>query len=324
MHFTFRNVSDALPCLAEMLFHNGVKTESRNGPVYQSHGPVLIQYTKPRERVLFYPERDANPFFHLMESLWMLAGRCDVAFVAEYVKRMKEFSSDGVTFHGAYGYRWRNHFQKDQLIIAAERLKKYPNDRRTVVAMWDADDDLQKGNESKDIPCNTHIYFAVKEGKLDMTVCNRSNDLIWGCCGANAVHMSYLQEYMAARVGVEMGSYYQFTNNLHMYETTKEKAVGLAADINPYGQFRFQSHPLVGNPAVFDNEVQEFCEGRRHKLTEWFFLHVANPMALAWDLYKSGDKQKALEVAKTVGSEDWRRAAVEWLERRSSNGSLSV
>ena len=39
--------------------------------------------------------------------------------------------------------------------------------------------------KSKDVPCNTHAYFAINaEGSLDLTVCNRSNDLVWGCLGA--------------------------------------------------------------------------------------------------------------------------------------------
>ena len=67
--------------------------------------------------------------------------------------------------------------------------------------MWDAKQDLSHRNESKDLPCNTHVYFSIREGFLDMTVCNRSNDLIWGCCGANAVHMSFLQEYVATMWG---------------------------------------------------------------------------------------------------------------------------
>ena len=49
----------------------------------------------------------------------------------------------------------------------------------------------------EEIPCNTAIYFKVREGKLNMTVSNRSNDVIWGTFGANVVHMSILQEYVA-------------------------------------------------------------------------------------------------------------------------------
>src|SRR5690606_9555427 len=114
------------------------KTSSRNGPVAQILEPVIVTYTHPRERVLLYTERDCNPFFHLYESLWMLAGRNDVAPLAYYNKRMPEFSDDGKTFHGAYGYRWRTHFGWDQLRAIVEELRTNSNSRRVVLQMWDA------------------------------------------------------------------------------------------------------------------------------------------------------------------------------------------
>ena len=84
--------------------------------------------------------------------------------------------------------------------------------------MWDAKKDLTHLNISKDLPCNTHVYFSIRDGFLDMTVCNRSNDLIWGCCGANAVHMSYLQEYVAIMCGVDIGFYTQsYLESHHEY-----------------------------------------------------------------------------------------------------------
>ena len=33
--------------------------------------PVATVYSHPRERVLLSPERDANPFFHFFEALWI-------------------------------------------------------------------------------------------------------------------------------------------------------------------------------------------------------------------------------------------------------------
>ncbi|WP_217469305.1 thymidylate synthase, partial [Staphylococcus aureus] len=77
----------------------------------------------------------------------MLAGRNDVAFVSGYVARMATFSDDGQTFHGAYGYRWRQHFGFDQLNAVVKALKANPDDRRCVVQMWSAQDDL--GREGK-------------------------------------------------------------------------------------------------------------------------------------------------------------------------------
>ena len=135
-----------------------------------------------------------------------------------FVKRMLEFSDDGLIFHGAYGHRWVRYFGKNQLEIIINRLAKHPTDRRCVLSMWDAPGDLM-GKMGVDVPCNTSAYFSIGvRGDLDMTVSNRSNDIIWGAYGANAVHFSFLQKYIAERLGISVGRYWQISNNFHAYE----------------------------------------------------------------------------------------------------------
>ena len=104
-----RNVNDAL-LLGLDLFQdprNFREQESRNGTTYEALEPVTTVYEKPWERVLLLKIRDANPFFHFIEGLWMLAGRKDLAPLTRYVKSMEDFSDDGETLWGAYGWRWR-------------------------------------------------------------------------------------------------------------------------------------------------------------------------------------------------------------------------
>ena len=108
-----RNVNHALPLGLTLLYDNGVARKSRAGNVIEYPEPVTTVYSRPRERVLFGYERNANPFFHFMEGLWMLDGRNDVKGVASYVKRMETYSDDGKILQGAYGHRWRNHFGID-------------------------------------------------------------------------------------------------------------------------------------------------------------------------------------------------------------------
>ena len=111
-----RNVSEALYLAKQALEVNGVEVQTRNGAALEFPTPVMTTYTDSRERVLFYPQRDANPYFHFMESLWMLAGRNDVEWISQFNGRINTYSDDGEHFHGAYGFRWREWFTKDQLL----------------------------------------------------------------------------------------------------------------------------------------------------------------------------------------------------------------
>src|SRR6185312_3077911 len=60
-----RNVHEALPRALRLLRQEAVYRESRNGPVYVTPYPVTTVYNRPSERVMLWPQRDANPFFHL-------------------------------------------------------------------------------------------------------------------------------------------------------------------------------------------------------------------------------------------------------------------
>src|SRR3989337_1533259 len=111
MHtITVRNVNYALPEGAQLIKMYGKPTAPRGQATLEVPEPVTTVYEHPWERVLFSDERDANPFLHFFESLWLLAGRQDVEFVAQFNPRMANYSDDGTTFHAPYGYRLRHHF----------------------------------------------------------------------------------------------------------------------------------------------------------------------------------------------------------------------
>lgn len=343
-----RNVHQALPFGLTYLKHKGVWRDSRNsaimGRVLVAPEPVTTHYQYPLERVLFWPERDANPFFHFFEALWMLAGKNNLSYLTQFVKTFKGFSDDGETLHGAYGYRWRHQFQvddlntgEDQLGPIVEQLKSDPTSRRAVLTMWDPDIDLD--THSNDLPCNTHAYFLINfEGALDMTVCCRSNDMIWGGYGANAVHFSFLQEYMALRIGVPVGSYWQMSNNFHVYEKTLTPQIKTLIDryveATPYEKYTdIKTIPLFekGMHDTWINELGSFVDNcelfsiadiqgyRKHKaFGNPFFNDVVLPLFEAHLQYKQRNYQFAQNALDNCTAEDWGMAAREWLQRREA------
>jgi thymidylate synthase len=320
-----RNVHAALHRALHELQEYGVRRESRNGPVLMFSEPVTTVYACPEERVVFWPERDANPFFHFYESLWMLAGRNDVSSLTRYVPRMKDFSDDGKVFHGAYGYRWRDHFEYDQLEEIIERLRKNPDDRRQVLAMWDAEADGLHQDGMKDLPCNTQAMFSINHcGNLDMMVTNRSNDIILGAYGANAVHFSYLQEYVARFVGVPVGTYRQVSNNFHAYLNKDyhklEPLIGRPVT-DPYGD-GISHFPLVNrtSQADWDSMLDIFLDQGEQAGMDLFFRKVAGPIVKAHALYKSSKDINRFNAvhALLVQCRDtaWRLACQQWMQRR--------
>lgn len=399
MHLTFRNVNEAFTRIVDGIGNGTIPTytcASRAGEVMMIEEPVTITYTNPRERVLFNTARDANPVFHLYESLWMLAGREDTApldyYSSNYSKQVQDAGSPNA--NGAYGNRWRNWkvptkrqsygygieevewHSKDQLKVIADHLRRKPESRRAVLEMWSVHSDLLRIETSKDVCCNTHVYFSVEQGVcqkckgtgivggfdeypcsvchgkphdqpalLNITVCNRSNDLVWGMLGANVVHFSFLQEYMARSIGLKVGKYHQFTNNLHVYTSNWKPGPWLhcmnSRDDNVVNDYRhlflpgnvvhaaiargeWEPVPLVNDVSKFDEEVRNFVElnmngehiDQHRRWKEPFLDTVAQKACHAFHMYKVGDFKSALAWADEIASEDWRIACRAWIERR--------
>lgn len=339
------NVNEMFSLAWPLLFKSCEIEPSRAGDVLVSPVPVMSIYLQPTQRVLFNQQRDANPFFHFFESLWMLDGRRDATYLDRFVGDFsKRFAEDDGDMHGTYGWRWRFQWEVDQLDVAVARLRKNPHDRRVVIAMWDPNDDCLEPDlvnddtgdvylEPKDLPCNTHIYLRVHEADptpvLHMTVMCRSNDVVWGAYGANAVHFSFLHEYLAGRIGVRVGKLYQFSHNWHAYRDVVEKYDMTSGFSNPYAMNVVSAVPIGDRWEHWDGDLRRFMEWTytsdardgveapaRDSFANKWFPDVAVPMFFAHGCVKGVSAEDALDVVDSIQAPDWRVAAREWIQRR--------
>lgn len=303
----------------------GTNEESRNGPVLTILDPVYLTIVNPDQRVITDPVRNANPFFHLMEAIWMFAGSNDVRWLEQFNKRYRNYADLNTdTIHGAYGHRWRRHFGRDQIQRVAELLERDPLTRRAVLGMWDPTGDL---DDHKDLPCNTHILFRQTRTGLDMTVVNRSNDLIWGMLGANVVHMTMLQELICHASGSPLGNYHVITNNLHMYTNLENFVQILNTSGAPYDCYldervrplmMLQEHETLVD---FLHDCEAFVDkGASVGLRCQWFHAVVLPMYFAWHMRNISPSQ-ATRYACVIEATDWRKACLEWLARKIPSSS---
>ncbi|BBD52285.1 hypothetical protein [Enterobacter phage EspM4VN] len=71
------------------------------------------------------------------------------------------------------------------------------------------------------------LLFAIVEGRLNLTVINRSQDVLWGMSSINFIEFSILQEVIAQVLDVDVGQYKLFSNNLHYYNNeVSQKQLG--------------------------------------------------------------------------------------------------
>jgi thymidylate synthase len=223
---------------------------------------AVITYENPLIRTTFLKGRRINPFFQLAESFWILMGRADVKFLTRYNKNMANFSDDGLNFHAPYGERLRkwNHSEAhnftfnpiDQLYDVYMKLVKDPDSSQAVASIWNPMFD-NSSYITKDIPCNDLLKFKLRNGRLNLTVNNRSNDIHWGTFGANLAQFATIQELVASWLGVEVGVYNQESDSLHIYtQDYGHKITGEVLDA--YGV----DLDLVGVSAKMCPKVQQF------------------------------------------------------------------
>lgn len=356
MGITVRNVNEALALVLPLVRDQGVDQVSRGMTVREMHGPFMTVYKQPFENVLFDPVRDANPFFHFFESMWILAGSQHAAMPKFFLNRITDYSDDGQTFHGAYGYRLRHwpdigndpmypstESEIDQLAKVVHLLLDKPDTRQAVMSIWNPVRDL--GAKTKDMPCNDMIMFKLRGGRLDMTVCNRSNDVIWGAYGANAVQFSVLQEWVAARVGANVGYYTQVSDSMHVYHDNPLWKKFVAGDYqpsglvhNPYDDFDAEDPvlPLFASPedalaAQEDAESLDAMAQQGPQIFERAAMRASpywkstlgagtmRPMMAAYVNYRNEAYSTALVACSHIQRPDWRLACSQWIMRRMEN-----
>ena len=167
-----------------------------------------------------------------------------------------------------------------------------------------------------------------------MTVCNRSNDMIWGLLGANAFHFSFLHQVMAESIGVPMGYYYQFSNNAHFYQNehfTPEAWIGQEEEANKDVRYGYLSRDPIkitlGSGSFEDflaecnrfmHHVVQCCESKETKVfsTKNLWFDYAATMLNCHILHKVGNTESAMLLTDHIGDPALGRACLKWLESR--------
>ena len=109
-----------------------------------------------------------------------------------------------------YGWQW---LREDQLFKVVQMLKENPETRQAAISIYDG---KEIDTYRNDTPCTYAVQFSILEGRLNMAVLMRSNDLWFGFCN-DQYCFSKLQTVVAEELELPVGSYYHYAHNLHLY-----------------------------------------------------------------------------------------------------------
>jgi len=169
---------------------------------------------EPRARMITSDIRNWKEDYAEAEWKWYLSENRNISKlgdiygkVPEIWKRMADGNGD---VNSNYGWQWS---RNDQIDYVVDLLKNEPDTRQAAITILDT---KEHDAFTFDTPCTYAIQFTVVNNKLHMCVTMRSNDLWYGFCN-DQYQFSKLQEMISDELNIDMGTYYHFAHNLHIY-----------------------------------------------------------------------------------------------------------
>lgn len=172
----------------------------------------------PLDRLPVAGNRKYWPRVAAAETAWQFMGTKDPEFIVKHAPKLwSEFVEDG-ELKTAYGYRWREHFGRDQLWMAIQQLQDNPTNRQLYVSAWDpARDGLGMPDQPKNIPCPVGFSLSMIEGALHCSVFIRSSDVFVGLPYDVMVY-ALTVDAIAAEVGAVPGTLHVTLAHPHVYK----------------------------------------------------------------------------------------------------------
>lgn len=218
MEIIKNSVDDILLALLPKVLKDGCYVESSKGKNKEILG-VHIILQNPLNRISKSLAR--NLFISpLGEFFWYLSGSNKLEDIKFFISKYERYSNDGVILNGAYGKRMFEGEDHNQINKVIRLLERKTHTRQAVIQLFKSSDLDDESN--RDVPCTCTIQLIQRNGKLDMFVNMRSNDLFVGF-PHDVFCFTMLQEMIANKLELDLGKYHHFVSSLHIYENDFHK-----------------------------------------------------------------------------------------------------
>ena len=211
MHNNFKTANEAFHDLYWRIVRDGVSfagTKALFNAGFYIENPALNDIKDSKVK------RNWSVEYAEAEWQWYLSGDRNIAKLGELYGKVpaiwKRMADDDGNVNSNYGWQWQRNQQLDYVIGL---LRTQPETRQAAISIYDA---KEWESYTNDTPCTYAIQFTVLDDKLNMSVVMRSNDLWYGFCN-DQYQFSNLQLLVAQRTGYDIGTYYHFAHNLHLY-----------------------------------------------------------------------------------------------------------
>ena len=208
-------------CLCDLLRNPEFSTSPRGLKILENTN-VALTIENPLSCLYVNERRSSQKKYIAAELLWYFLGRNDVAFIKEYAKFWTTIQNEDGTANSAYGnliFTKKNRFGYSQYSWALESLIK-DRDSRQAILHFNLPEHQYAHN--KDFVCTMYAIFQLRDNRLNLTTCMRSNDAILGL-PTDVAFFATLQSQMLSHLRstyptLSLGTYTHIANSLHLYE----------------------------------------------------------------------------------------------------------
>ena len=202
---------------ANNAFEYFYKTISKHGIKFADTRAMFnVGFTilKPEIRTIVDSKRNWKLDYAEAEWQWYLSGDKNIKKLGKIYGKIpeiwKRMADPQGNVNSNYGYQWQ---RNDQIGYIIDKLKRDMFTRHACISIYDG---KEHDKFATDTPCTYAIQFTNVNNYLNMCVTMRSNDLWYGFCN-DQYQFSKLQELICKETGLDMGTYYHFAHNLHIY-----------------------------------------------------------------------------------------------------------
>jgi thymidylate synthase len=211
------NINYFYQSLVSEIIHNGIEEKNeRTGFKTKIVSGINATFEPAVEFPLLTLRKIPLKLF-IAEMVWYLQGVKELDFFQQYSRIWDDFMDEGNVAESGYGYRWRNHFGRDQISSLVAMLERDPSSRQGVVVTWDANNDGLDSAPKKNVPCVPMWAANIIGGKLNLHFTFRSNDIMLGM-PHDIAGFAILQAILAQKLGVEIGKLQYSGIHCHIYE----------------------------------------------------------------------------------------------------------
>ena len=205
----FKTASDAFNYFFPMIMFDGEKFDNTRALFN-----VGFYIENPMDNHILAKNRKWSHEYAEAEWQWYLSGDPNIIKLGQIYGKIPPIWEKMADSHNEvrsnYGWQWQ---RNDQLDYVVAKLKNCKDTRHAAISIYDC---KEHKTYAKDTPCTYAVQFTIVNNRLNMAALMRSNDLWYGFCN-DQYCFSMLQKLVADRLNIEVGEYYHYAHNLHLY-----------------------------------------------------------------------------------------------------------